>query len=378
MATKASYGEDGAKKGEVLIIGAGPAGLSLAAHLRLRRIPFRLLEKGNTGDSWRRMPPGLTLVSPWKTNWLVAADTCRHAANTQLTRRDYVEYLSDFAAANGLRVESHSEVLSVTRTDSAFEIETANGTIFSPLVVNATGYFSNPFRPVIPGADATTIPQLHYADYRGPEQVRALADPDAIVLIVGKRLSAGQVMLELNDAGFRVALSHQPPIEFGCGDWLWPVAYRNFARIEAIKLKLLGNRCARLDVRMPGGRGKRLLETGAVRTCRRIARFHDRFITFEDGGELRPGLVLFATGFRPALGHLAPLNLMCCPETGTPLCDDMESINTPGFFFLGLDMLRNFQSRFLRGIRHDAEALARRIETRLAGLTASPRELSLA
>jgi putative flavoprotein involved in K+ transport len=378
MATKVGHGKDGAEKGEVLIIGAGPAGLCLAAHLRHCRIPFRILEKGNTGDSWRRMPPGLKLVSPWKTDWLSPTDARRHAANAQLTRDQYLEYLHDFAVANQLDVETNCEVLTVSPSENGFQVDTADEQIVCRFLVSATGYFSNPFRPPIPGADGTAIPQLHYADYRGPEQVRALADSDAIVLIVGKRLSAGQTMLELSDAGFRVALSHQTPIQFGCSDWLWPLAYRSFARVEAIKLKLFGDRSARLDVRMPGGRGKHLIAAGVARTFPGLARFHEHFIAFQDGRELRPGLVLYATGFRPALKHLAPLNLACCPETGAPLCDEMESVSTPGLFFLGLDMLRNFQSRFLRGIRHDAEVLAQKIQTRLAARPAGRAELSAA
>jgi hypothetical protein len=101
-------------------------------------------------------------------------------------------------------------------------------------------------------------------------------------------------------------------------------------------------------------------------------------VIFEDGRELRPGLVFYATGFAPALRHLEALQLQVCRETGVPLCHDLESIDAPNLFFLGFDMLRNFQSRFLRGIRNDAVVLAQRLEARLAPVEACAAELTVA
>jgi len=368
-------GENGT---DVVIIGAGPAGLCLAAHLQQGRVPFRILERGNVGNSWRRMPPGLKLVSPWNTNWLSANDAGRHGRFQQLTRVEYLEYLRDYADANNLSVESHCPVTSVSATENRFSVETARGEIFCRMLVNATGYFSNPIRPRIRGAEATTIPQLHYADYRGLEQIRALMKGNGSVLIVGKRLSAGQCLLELHDAGFHPAVSHRAPIEFGCNDWVWPVVYRSFALLEAVKLRLVDHKASRLDVRMPGGRAKALIQSGTVPTYPAIDRFDRDVVIFSDGRELRPGLVLYATGFAAELRHLNSLNLRVCRETGVPLCRDMESVDVPNLFFLGLEMARTFQSRFLRGIRNDARLLARTIETRLAAVRLNPTELSMA
>jgi putative flavoprotein involved in K+ transport len=182
-------------------------------------------------------------------------------------------------------------------------------------------------------------------------------------------------MLELADAGFRVALSHRTPIHFGVDDWLWPFIYRNFVHLEKLKLMLSAGRARALDVRMAGGRAKQLIQSGAVATFPAIARFEKDAVVFTNGERLTPGIVLYTTGFAPALRHLAKLDLMLCSETGTPLAHQMESTSVPNLFFLGFEMLRNFQSRFLRGIRNDAVVLADRIANRLANGASVPASL---
>jgi hypothetical protein len=70
---------------------------------------------------------------------------------------------------------------------------------------------------------------------------------------------------------------------------------------------------------------------------------------------------LFATGFRPALDHLAGLNLPLDAGSGLPQLREFECIAAPDLFFLGIDHARNFQSRFIRGLRRDAVLLGRRL-----------------
>jgi hypothetical protein len=59
------------------------------------------------------------------------------------------------------------------------------------------------------------------------------------------------------------------------------------------------------------------------------------------------------------------LNLEFENATGMPVLQDFESANVPGLFFMGLDRLRNFRSRFLRGIREDAPLLANQLAQRI-------------
>jgi hypothetical protein len=355
---------------DVLVIGAGPAGLALGVELKHRGLSFRILEKQAVGASWGRMPRNLTLVSPWKANHLPFTRKDLFPRHYEMSRAEFLAYLQAYAQENQLPVETAVEVCALDAlTSGGFCARTSAGEFRARLVVNASGYFSNPYVPEIPGADQTNIPQIHSAKYEDPAGVRSLLSKRrGPVLIVGKRLSAGQIMIELVDAGFEVVLSHRSPIQFGAGPLGWWFLYRAFPWMERLRLGIYGSRARGNDVRMQGGRTRQLIASQTVKTYPAIRRFQKEGLLFEDGEELRPGLVIYATGFCPALAHLQSGSL--AEANAAPRLDQFESVSLPGLFFLGLDGARNFQSRFLRGIRRDAALLAARIEERL--LTASP------
>ena len=349
----------------VVIIGAGPAGLALAFELRRRGVNFLLLEKGaSAGDSWAKMPRQMNLASPWQANFLPGTDPGLHRKNSEMSRSDYLDYLLNYARRSDLPIRTHTKVQSVSKmADGEFLLQTSSGPLSVQAVVNATGYFANPFVPNIPGMTDSTIPRLHFADYSDPDTLRSLAGkPNSLVLIVGKRLSAGQLMVELYQAGFHLAVSHRSPIQYGPGPVMWWLFFRIFPQLERLKLALNGSRASGPDVRMAGGTAMKLIKSGRVPTFPVISRFEGNAVLFADNQRLQPDVVLFATGFRPALGHLASLNVSTLPENGTPRLRDLESVSVSGLYFLGLDRGRNFQSRFIRGIRNDARFLAERLE----------------
>ncbi|HMJ90912.1 MAG TPA: FAD-dependent oxidoreductase [Candidatus Acidoferrum sp.] len=353
-----------AERSTVVIIGAGPAGLALGRELRQRGIQFAILEQAQVGESWRRMPKQLKLVSPWKWNYLHASSRGLFSPNAQLTRAEFLEYLTEFARESKLMVMNGCAVRNVKRSSEGFAIHTSRGEFTARIVVNATGYFSNPLVPEIPGTNETEIPRIHYAQYSDAQEIASRIGRGGSVLLVGKRLSAGQIALELFDAGLNVGISHRTPIQFGVDDWLWPLIYRTFAHVEALRLCFGPGR--KIDVRMPGGRVRKLIESGAIKCFPAIVKFERDAAELENGATLSPRLIIFATGFAPALTFLGSLALETCPETGVPLTRNMESVSVPDLFFLGFEMVRNFQSRFLRGIRKDTVRLANTIEARLA------------
>jgi cation diffusion facilitator CzcD-associated flavoprotein CzcO len=251
-------------------------------------------------------------------------------------------------------------------TDTGFVVHTRLGTFSAPLLVNATGCFANPFTPEFPGARESSLPQFHFATYRDADRLReAIGKPGGLVLIVGKRLSAGQALVELIDARLEVALSCRGPIQFGTGPVGWWIFFRIHPALERLKLRLNGAAARGFPTVMPGGRARRLILSGRVKTFPDIAQIENRRVIFTDGRSLEPDAVLYTTGFRPALAHLASLGLAPDERTSQPTLRGFESTNVPGLFFLGLDHLRNFRSRFIRGIREDAALLADELAARL-------------
>ncbi len=368
------------KSMKVLILGAGPAGLTLAFELKQRAVDCLLLEKAPAvADSWARMPSQLKLVSPWKANWLPGADPRGFPPNCALSAAEYGSWLQQYARLRELPIVTNAEIRAVSRDgDSGFQVQTSAGTFTAPLVVNATGCFANPFVPKLPGAGESSIPQIHFAAFRDAEHIRnVVGHAGGSVLIVGKRLSAGQALVELADAGFEVALSRRGPIQFGAGPIGWWIFFRIHPALERLKLAFRGGAAHGFEVRMPGGSARRLVASGRVKVFPEIIRFEDRRVLFTDGQSLRAGAVLYATGFRPALAHLAPLGIAFDERTGQPALRGFESAEAPGLFFLGLDGLRNFRSRFLRGIREDAPLLAEELAKRTCSRTANPTNVAV-
>ncbi|MBI4345404.1 MAG: MFS transporter [Elusimicrobia bacterium] len=346
----------GVAKTQVAIVGAGAAGLALGAELKARGIDFVVLDKAElAGGSWQDMPTRLHVLSPW--SQIELPRTPKNVARpvAPIGAKRYAQYLRDYAQHHELPVVTRTEVERIERTaQGGVTVFLRDGRrVEAAAAVNATGYFGKPFVPAYAGAAESRIPQLHFAAYKDAGQVSAKIGEGKKVLIVGKRLSAGQAMLELHDAGYAVALSargkveHLPPspLDEWIERWLLPP-------VERVILALGLQDRVPTEVPMQGGRARGLIKTGAVALRPDIERFDGREVVFKDGAREAFDLVLYATGFRPALDHLG----------GAPKIERMQSLETPGLFFLGLAGLSSFRSRFIRGIRDDVPVLADRLQ----------------
>jgi putative flavoprotein involved in K+ transport len=356
---------------DVVIIGAGPAGLSLAQQLKTHGVAALLLEAGaSPGWSWTLMPDEIALISPWKANALPGTEIAPAQAYRQHPRAEFHAYLEDYARAHDLDVMTHARVRSVARSPgSGFTLELHDGRrVHATYVVNATGYFSNPHVPAWPGLEDTLIPWLHVHDYRSPAALaERIGARSGRILVVGKRVSSGQTLTELHDdpsTDFTVEVSSRGPITFARDPWLQRLAFRGFYEYEDLRVLLDPFFSSDSYPPMEGGRTRELIERGLVTTRPDVARFDDEAVVFADGQRVTYDAVVLATGFRPALEHLEDLTSPD-PRHGLPVLKDMESPDAPGLFFLGLDGQRSIRSRYLRGIREDAAELARILERRL-------------
>lgn len=356
---------------DVLVLGAGPAGLSVGHELRERGLRFLILERGETaGESWRRMPENLKLVSPWKSNFLPGTARERLPGNYEMSRSEYCDYLQRYAVEQQLPIKTGVRVVTVEREHGeGFAVKSDAGVFRGRCLINATGGSSKAFIPSYDGAEESMIPQMHVADYRNPKQVRQLiGDRSGPVLIIGKRLSAGQTLVELVDDGVEVVLSHRSKIQFGRGSFMKWLSIRTLPFVEAIKIHLLGQATCGFEVTMEGGRARQLIRRGVVRTHPDVNRFQGNSVLFKDGTRLKPSAVIYATGFRPTLEHLHDLLGDVPDRRRLPPLNGMESAFIPGLFFIGLENQRNLRSHYLRGIREDAAVVAKEVESRLAWL----------
>ena len=190
-----------AERIEVVVVGAGQAGLAVSYYLQALGVEHAVLDRGSVGESWRSARwDSFTLVTP---NWMTRLPGYRMAAGTGrdfLPRDAVVALLERFA--QGLPVREGTEVTSVTAGRHGYEVGTAAGVIAARAVVVAGG---GQRRPIIPGLAAQLprdICQCDASRYRSPAAL-----PPGAVLVVGSGQSGAQIAEELAAAGRDVLLA---------------------------------------------------------------------------------------------------------------------------------------------------------------------------
>jgi cation diffusion facilitator CzcD-associated flavoprotein CzcO len=169
--------------------------------------------------------------------------------------------------------------------------------------VNATGTWRRPFVPHYPGQETFRGEQLHTIDYPGPRHFRGKR-----TLVVGGGASAVQFLGELRPLTDTVWVTRSEPV--------WRGHVEEFDGRAAIALveERVRNGLPPSSVVSVTGIGLRRQEQEAARLGaydRRpmFARIEPDGVRWDDGSFERVDAIIWATGFRPAVGHLAPLHL---------------------------------------------------------------------
>jgi putative flavoprotein involved in K+ transport len=212
--------------------------------------------------------------------------------------------------------------------------------------------------------ESTAIPTLHFHDFREAATLHEeLRLRGRRALVIGKRVSGGQLVEELVDAGYSVSVACHSPLTFSRPPWMQHAIFPFYFAVESW---IAARRpIAREDSYPPmqAGRVPALIRNGKVVVRCGVVEFRRDTVQFDDGAEEPFDVVLFATGFRPALDHLR--GVLDFDREGLPALQQMESTTARGLYFLGLNNQRDFRSRYLRGIREDARVLATQIQQRL-------------
>ncbi|MGW5383579.1 MSMEG_0569 family flavin-dependent oxidoreductase [Nocardia sp. NPDC003963] len=194
----------GVEHRDVVVIGAGQAGLSISRHLTMRGIDHVVLERETIAHEWRDTRwDNFTLVTP---NWQCALPGYRYDGPDPhgfMKRDEVYAWVRGFAETFDPPVREHTGVTSVrVASDNGFDIETTSGPLHSGQVVIAVGGYHTPTVPRFAERLPTSIAQFHSAEYRS-----AAALPDGGVLVVGTGQSGAQIAEDLHLAGRHVHLA---------------------------------------------------------------------------------------------------------------------------------------------------------------------------
>jgi putative flavoprotein involved in K+ transport len=393
---------------EVLVVGAGQAGVAMSEHLRDRGIGHVVMERHRIAERWRS--------ERWDS--LVANGPAWHdrfpglefqlASNAFASKEEVADFVS-YAATIDAPIRCGVEVTSVRKKvgEPGFRVETSEGTVHARYVVAATGPFQQPVRPTLIPNQAGLL-QLHSSSYRNPQQL-----PPGAVLVVGAGSSGVQIADELQQAGRQVYLSvgphDRPPRRYRGQDFVWWLGV--LGKWDAAA-PLLG--AEHITIAVSGANGGhtvdfRALEASGVRLVGRTDSFDNGTVRFAadlganvsngdanylsllneaDAYIARNGLdlppepaahvlgpdpkgvsnplpelnladagvtsIVWATGFTVDYGWL---QVDAFDEKGRPKHQRGVS-SEPGIYFLGLPWQSRRGSSFIWGVWHDAKYLA--------------------
>ncbi|WP_214317537.1 ArsO family NAD(P)H-dependent flavin-containing monooxygenase [Nonomuraea sediminis] len=305
----------------IVVIGAGQAGLAAGYYLRRAGLDFTILDaQDQPGGAWQHAWPSLRLFSPAQYSSLPGRMMPIPADGGYPTATDTVAYLTDYERRYDLPVIRSTTVHAVRRAPDGLVVETDTGTRQASTVISATGTWRRPFIPHYPGTFAGR--QLHAADYRGPEPYAGQR-----VVIVGGGNSAAQILAELSLVATTTWVTLRPPRllpDDVDGRALFALAARRTQGGAGISD--LGDIVAVPPVREARDRG-------VLKAEPMFARLTPTGVTWKDGSTLECDTIIWCTGFRPALSHLAPLKLRT--RDGLIPTDGTRALGEPRLHLLG-------------------------------------------
>src|SRR3984885_5959886 len=207
---------------EVLVVGAGQAGVAMSEHLNAYGVSHLVLERHRIAERWRSERwDSLVANGPAWHDRFPGLEFAGLDPDDFASKEQVADYFVAYAEKIGAPVRCGVEVTNVRKNTGrpGFRVETSDGVIHARYVVAATGPFQRPAIPAIVPLSAGLL-SIHSSSYRNPRQL-----PDGAVLVVGAGSSGVQIAAELQQSGRPVYLSvgphDRPPRRYRGRDFVW-------------------------------------------------------------------------------------------------------------------------------------------------------------
>ena len=299
-------------KTEIVVIGAGQAGLSSAYHLKRLGLEanrgFVVLDQSpEPGGAWQFRWPSLTLSTVNRIHDLPGM-SFSEAVNTDATDVQAAvavpEYFAAYEKNFELPVYRPVRVSVVCDRTDRFIVESDRLEVAARGIINATGTWEQPYIPEYPGANLFEGRQLHTRDYRTADEFIGKH-----VVIVGGGISAIQLLDEVSKVTTTTWVTRRLP-EFRSGPFDEEAGRRAVALVEDRVRRGLPPASVVSVTGLPvTPRIEAMRARGALDRLPMFSEITADGVRWEDGKTIHADVILWCTGFRSALDHLAPLQI---------------------------------------------------------------------
>jgi putative flavoprotein involved in K+ transport len=341
---------------DVLVIGAGQAGLALGYHLRTTSLRFQFVDRhARVGDSWRDRYDSLVLFTPRAYSGLPGLPVPGDPEGYP-TKDELGDYLERYAVHFELPVVLGTSISRLERGDDGFQVTTdAEERITARAVVLATGAFQRPAVPAMAQGLAPEVLQLTPESYQRPAQI-----PAGTVLVVGDGATGRQIAKELAE-DHRVLLATgksrrvSPERILGKSIFWW---MDRLGVLRASGERPVGRYLMRADPFPGKALDLTRLEQQSVQVVGRVLQTDGHQVRFAAGQAATIDAVIWTTGYRDDSTWVA-----------IPEATDAEGAfihqagisPVPGLYFIGRSWQRTRGSALLLGVGDDAAFVARRL-----------------
>ncbi|MDQ1040423.1 cation diffusion facilitator CzcD-associated flavoprotein CzcO [Streptomyces sp. V3I8] len=301
---------DSAREVDAVVVGAGQAGLSSAYHLRRTGFEperdFVVLDHApRPGGAWQFRWPSLTYGKVHGMHALPGMELT-DADPQRPSSAVIAEYFDAYEHAFDLRVRRPVDVKAVREGDAGrLLVETSDGMWSTRALINATGTWDRPFWPRSPGQETFRGRQLHTAQYPGPQDFAGQR-----VVVVGGGASGTQHLLEIAPYAAETHwVTRRPPV-FREGPFTEDVGREAVALVEERVRRGLPPKSVVSVTGLPLNDAIRQgIADGVLDRLPMFDRITPDGVEWDDGRRVDADVILWATGFRAAIDHLAPLRL---------------------------------------------------------------------
>ncbi|MBA8903380.1 NAD(P)-binding domain-containing protein [Phyllobacterium sp. P30BS-XVII] len=298
-------------KADIVVIGAGQAGLSSAYHLQQLGLKswknYLVLDKSpGAGGAWQYRWPSLTLTTVNRVHDLPglrfsdAVDVGDEVKASVAVPQYYAAYEQKFE----LPVIRPQTVTVVCERAGRFRVETEQGGFSARGIINATGTWETPYIPAYPCAESFKGRQLHTHDYKTADEFAGKH-----VIVVGGGISALQLLDEISRITSTTWVTRQEP-QFRDQPFTSEDGRAAVAIVEDRVRRGLVPGSVVSVTGIPWTPALRAAQARGV--LNRLPMFTDiteNGVRWADGTEQRADVILWCTGFRSSLDHLAPLQI---------------------------------------------------------------------